>query len=99
MKISWRQKENSGKLGPTYIPNTLFHTVPTKTTTQTAGHQSQSPVGLVKLLRKTKYAIAWRAWLCEMQLEHQEGFIKHKKLKFNKIVKALKRRKCHYDLE
>ena len=100
MNISGKQKENSGKLGPTCIPNTLFHTVPTKTTTQTAGHQSQSPVGLVKLLgKKTKYAIAWRAWLCEMQLQHQEGFIKHKKLKCNKIVKALKMRKCHYDLE
>lgn len=100
MNISGKQKENSGKLGPTCIPATLFHTDPTKTTTQTAGHQSQSPVGPVKLLvKKAKYAVAWRAWLYEMQLEHQEGFIKHKKLKFNKIVKVLKRRKCHYDLE
>lgn len=52
MNISGKQKENSGKLGPTCIPATLFHTDPTKTTTQTAGHQSQSPVGPVKLLVK-----------------------------------------------
>lgn len=59
MDISGQQKENSGKLGPTCIPATLFHTDPTKISTQTAGHQSQSPVGLVKLLvRKAKYAIA-----------------------------------------
>lgn len=59
MDISGQQKENSGKLGPTCILATLFHTDPTKTTTQTAGHQSQSPVGLVKLLvKKAKYAIA-----------------------------------------